>query len=340
MRATQRLIGWTEQGLVPDAVIRAGIRRLLRQRLDEIYAGGAEAMAPIALEAFVAAMARRRSRCCPHKANEQHYEVPAGVLCAGAGRAAQVQLLLWPEHVQHARRRRGRSRCAPPASAPACQRHGRSSSSAAAGARSRCGWRRTIRQPHHRGLQLRIAARAYPGRGRAPRACERHGHHRGHERLRHRASASTASCRSRCSSTCATGASCSVACTAGSGPAGSFFMHVFAHRAVPYAFEARDASDWMSRALLFRRHDAERRSAAALPGRPPAGATLALGRHALREDRERLAGQCGRAPRRGAARAGGHLRRATRRRSGCSAGASSSWPAPSSSATTAARHGG
>jgi cyclopropane-fatty-acyl-phospholipid synthase len=30
-------------------------------------------------------------------------------------------------------------------------------------------------------------------------------------------------------------------------PQGRFFMHVFAHRAVPYAYEVRDASDWMSR---------------------------------------------------------------------------------------------
>ncbi len=30
-------------------------------------------------------------------------------------------------------------------------------------------------------------------------------------------------------------------------PDGQFFMHVFCHRAVPYAFEDRDASDWMSR---------------------------------------------------------------------------------------------
>jgi len=30
-------------------------------------------------------------------------------------------------------------------------------------------------------------------------------------------------------------------------PGGKFFMHVFVHRSVPYAFEARDDSDWMSR---------------------------------------------------------------------------------------------
>jgi len=30
-------------------------------------------------------------------------------------------------------------------------------------------------------------------------------------------------------------------------PEGRFFMHVFVHRSTPYAFEPRDASDWMSR---------------------------------------------------------------------------------------------
>jgi cyclopropane-fatty-acyl-phospholipid synthase len=30
-------------------------------------------------------------------------------------------------------------------------------------------------------------------------------------------------------------------------PGGRFFMHVFVHRATPYAFEARDDSDWMAR---------------------------------------------------------------------------------------------
>jgi len=34
-------IEWTEKGMLPDAVVRAGIRRLLRQRLDEIGADGA-----------------------------------------------------------------------------------------------------------------------------------------------------------------------------------------------------------------------------------------------------------------------------------------------------------
>ena len=35
-------IGWAELGLVPDRVIRAGIRRLNRQRLEDIHADDPE----------------------------------------------------------------------------------------------------------------------------------------------------------------------------------------------------------------------------------------------------------------------------------------------------------
>ena len=38
-------IGWAEMGLVPDAVIRAGIRRLSKERLEEIEASDCEAAA-------------------------------------------------------------------------------------------------------------------------------------------------------------------------------------------------------------------------------------------------------------------------------------------------------
>jgi len=38
-QATRFAINWVEQGYVPDAVIRAGIRRLCEQRLAEIGAG-------------------------------------------------------------------------------------------------------------------------------------------------------------------------------------------------------------------------------------------------------------------------------------------------------------
>ena len=42
-RLTGTSIQWIERGLVPDALIRAGIRRLCDQRLAETGAGDAEA---------------------------------------------------------------------------------------------------------------------------------------------------------------------------------------------------------------------------------------------------------------------------------------------------------
>ena len=46
MSQVQRLaINWVEQGLVPDAVIRSGIRRLCERRLREIAATYGEASA-------------------------------------------------------------------------------------------------------------------------------------------------------------------------------------------------------------------------------------------------------------------------------------------------------
>lgn len=39
---TQCSINWVEQGYVSDSIVRKGIRRLLKQRLDEIHAGDAE----------------------------------------------------------------------------------------------------------------------------------------------------------------------------------------------------------------------------------------------------------------------------------------------------------
>ncbi|MGB5103385.1 MAG: hypothetical protein WBO04_08705 [Steroidobacteraceae bacterium] len=75
--ATRLAIDWTEQGLVPDSVIRAGIRRRLKQRLAEIDAGDAEA-ASARIEQFVTDMDTAPIALVPELANEQHYEVPAG----------------------------------------------------------------------------------------------------------------------------------------------------------------------------------------------------------------------------------------------------------------------
>ncbi|MGA0264824.1 MAG: SAM-dependent methyltransferase [Lysobacterales bacterium] len=72
----QGAIGWAEMGLVPDSVIRAAIRRLNRQRLEEVHAADPERSSQD-LAAFVAHMDRSPVALVPELANEQHYEVPA-----------------------------------------------------------------------------------------------------------------------------------------------------------------------------------------------------------------------------------------------------------------------
>jgi cyclopropane-fatty-acyl-phospholipid synthase len=68
-------IDLAEIGLIPDAVIRAGIRRLNRQRLKEIFAGNPEAAAADLIN-FVCHMNDSEIAPLPELANEQHYEVP------------------------------------------------------------------------------------------------------------------------------------------------------------------------------------------------------------------------------------------------------------------------
>ena len=64
--ASARAIGWVEQGLVPDRVIRAGIRRLLQQRIDELRTEDCEAGAE-ATASFIEMMDRSPAAPLPHK---------------------------------------------------------------------------------------------------------------------------------------------------------------------------------------------------------------------------------------------------------------------------------
>ena len=65
-----------ERGRLPDALVRSGIRHLLRRRLQAIGAQDCETMASAA-QAFIKAMDLAPIALLPHKANEQHYELPA-----------------------------------------------------------------------------------------------------------------------------------------------------------------------------------------------------------------------------------------------------------------------
>ena len=64
-----------EKGLVPDALIRAGIRKLLRHRLEEINPGNCEERSKL-LQRFLQQMRESPIALHTQEANDQHYELP------------------------------------------------------------------------------------------------------------------------------------------------------------------------------------------------------------------------------------------------------------------------
>jgi cyclopropane-fatty-acyl-phospholipid synthase len=71
-----RAMEFAERGLLPDALLQAGIRRLLRSRLAQLADGDGAAQAALS-EQFVRGLESAELAPLSHKANEQHYEVPA-----------------------------------------------------------------------------------------------------------------------------------------------------------------------------------------------------------------------------------------------------------------------
>lgn len=89
------VIDLCERGLVPDALLRMGIRRLLRQRLERESAGDAE----VRHERFRAMLDGLRSGCIAEdtdKANEQHYELPPAFFERVLGRHRKYSCAYWP----------------------------------------------------------------------------------------------------------------------------------------------------------------------------------------------------------------------------------------------------
>jgi cyclopropane-fatty-acyl-phospholipid synthase len=97
-KAAGKAIHWAEQGFIPDAAIRAGIRRLLKERLGDIHADNTEAAACLA-EAFVTDARTAPIALLPEKANEQHYEVPAAFFGEVLGRHRKYSSCWWPAGV-------------------------------------------------------------------------------------------------------------------------------------------------------------------------------------------------------------------------------------------------
>ncbi|MEO1082890.1 MAG: cyclopropane-fatty-acyl-phospholipid synthase family protein [Acidobacteriota bacterium] len=92
------LIDWVEAGVVPDAAVRFGIRRLCMGRLRRESAGGARA-----IEARKAALADELASgpiaVNTADANDQHYEVPAAFYQRVLGRYRKYSCGYWPPGV-------------------------------------------------------------------------------------------------------------------------------------------------------------------------------------------------------------------------------------------------
>jgi len=245
MSVSNLAVNWIEQGLVPDGVVRAGIRRLARRRLAEIRADDAEAAAG-QLEAFVSEMQRSPVAFVPEKANEQHYEVPAGFFEVALGRHRKYSACYWPHGVASL------DDAEATALAATCERAG-----LADGQRILelgCGWGSLTlwMAAHYPNARITAVSNSVSQReyilGEAARrslrnvavltsdmnrfdiggrfdrvvSVEMFEHMRNWRELLARVHGWLE-------------------------PGGRFFMHVFVHRSVPYAFEVRDESDWMSR---------------------------------------------------------------------------------------------
>jgi len=243
--ATRQAINWTEQGLVPDSVIRGGIRRLLRARLAHLRADDAEHAAE-ATAHFIAEMNAAPIAPLPHKANEQHYELPPEFFAYALGPNRKYSSCFWRKDAPDL------------ADAEyAALAHTVERAQLADGQQILelgCGWGSltlfmAARFPHasivavsnsapqrvyiteearRRGLKnvevITCDMNAFKSARRFDRvvSVEMFEHMRNYSRL-------FESIRGWLL------------------PDGKFFMHIFVHRSVPYAFEDRGADDWMSR---------------------------------------------------------------------------------------------
>ena len=243
--AARQAISWTEQGLVPDRIIRGAIARLLRTRLAELRADDPEHAADTTAR-FIEGMNRAPIALLPEKANEQHYELPPEFFAHALGPHRKYSCCHWGPGVESL------GDAEEQALALTCERAG-----LADGQRILelgCGWgsltlymaRRFPRasilavsnsapqreyilgEAARRGLHnvevltCDMNAFAAPGRFDRVVSVEMFEHMRNHAVLFERVSSWLA-------------------------PGGRFFMHIFVHRAVPYLFEDRGESDWMSR---------------------------------------------------------------------------------------------
>ncbi len=246
MSATARIaIDWVEQGLVPDRVIRQGIRRLLAGRLEEIGDGDCARSAQL-LESFIREMDAGPVALVPDLANAQHYEVPAELFEQVLGPRGKYSSCFWDGETTSL------AEAEVKALATTCERAGLADGQEILDLG--CGWG---------SLSLWMAEK-YPG-ARITAVSNSHSQRRHIESRAQQAGIANLRVVTADMNDFATTQLfdrvvsvemfehmrnwrelfrrvCSWL-----QPGGRFFLHVFCHRATPYLFEDRGPSDWMSR---------------------------------------------------------------------------------------------
>jgi len=244
-RFAQRAISWTEMGLVPDVAIRAGIRRLVGERLEEIQADDVQ-RAATALKSFIATMQTAEVAPVPQLANEQHYELPAAFFTKVLGIHRKYSSCYWPPEAQSL------DRAETAALSVTCERAGIEDGMSVLDLG--CGWgslslwiadrypecritsvsnsnsqrEHIVAEAERRGLDnidvLTCDMNRFDATGKYDRivSVEMFEHMRNYEALFSRIGRWL-------------------------NPDGRFFMHIFCHRLCAYPFEDKGPSDWMGR---------------------------------------------------------------------------------------------
>ena len=243
--STAVAVNWVEQGLVPDRVIRLGIRRLLKVRLAELQSGDAVAVAELT-QSFVDELRGAPLALLPEKANEQHYEVPAAFFGNVLGAHRKYSSCWWPEGVQTL------AQAEAAALQATCERAGLVDGQEVL--ELGCGWGSLSlwMAERFRGSRITALSNSHSQREHIEAQAAQRGltnltvvtrdinefdteqrfdrvvSVEMFEHLRNWPQAFSRVARWLNAD-------------------GRFFMHVFAHREAPYAFVERDASDWMSK---------------------------------------------------------------------------------------------
>lgn len=94
-----RVIEWMEKGRVPDPLVRAGIRKLSRERLKNEANGSPSGRFEHKME-FIESLRQSPIALKTEKANEQHYEVPPAFFKKVLGSRLKYSACYWPEGVE------------------------------------------------------------------------------------------------------------------------------------------------------------------------------------------------------------------------------------------------